>query len=252
MLSGRHRPLASGGIVLVIVQARMGSTRLPGKVLRDLGGRPVLGWVLRAAAAAAVGDVVVATTHLAEDDPVAHLAEDHGVACVRGEPDDVLRRFAQVLDQHGDAPFVRLTADCPLVDPQVVAAAAAAFSSARVDYASTVQPRSLPRGLDVQVASARALRAADREADGYHRAHVLSWVAERPDRFPALHLQFAPAAPDFRVTLDTPDDARALDALVGELGEGPHGWQRIVATLQARSDIASINSSVAQKPLEAG
>jgi len=101
-----------------VIQARAGSTRLPAKVLADLGGRPVLEWVVRAAQAAGqVTEVIVATSTLAVDDIVADLAASLGVAVVRGSEDDVLSRFVAALDAHPCDAIVRLTADCPLLDP---------------------------------------------------------------------------------------------------------------------------------------
>lgn len=237
-----------------VIQARTGSSRFPGKVLEDLGGRPVLEWVVRAARAASqIDTVVVATSTWAGDDAVADLAESLGVPVVRGSEDDVLSRFVAALDAHPADAVVRLTADCPLLDPTLIDAVAGAWAAAPThDYVSTVLVRCLPRGLDVELVTARALRAVDRTAVGHERVHVTSGVYADPTAYRLLGLCVTPPANDLRVTLDTPQDLVLLRALVAELPEGPQTWQDVVAILRARPDLVAINSGVEQKPVEAG
>ena len=194
--------------VLGIVQARMGSSRLPGKVLRPLAGRSVLGWVVRAAAASgAADDIVVATTQRPEDDAVAEECRRLGVACHRGPSDDVLSRFLGVLDHHPAEAVLRLTADCPLLDPALIRTAARVFRTVPgLHYLSTCLPRSVPRGMDVEVVDASVLRAIDGAATAHHRVHVTSYVYAHPDIYRVLGLTLPPDASDLRVTLDTPQD----------------------------------------------
>jgi spore coat polysaccharide biosynthesis protein SpsF len=240
--------------VNAVIQARSGSTRLPGKVLEDLGGHPVLGWVVRAARAAArIDEVVVATSTSAGDDTVADLAESLGVAVVRGSEQDVLSRFVAVLDAHPADALVRLTADCPLLDPTLIDAVAGAWAAAPThDYVSTVLVRSLPRGLDVELVTAQALRAVDRTATGHDRVHVTSGVYADPTAYRLLGLCVTPPADDLRVTLDTREDLVLLRALVAALPDAPPAWRDVVAILRARPDLVAINGGVQQKPLEAG
>ena len=237
-----------------VIQARAGSTRLPGKVLEDLGGRPVLEWVVRAAQAATrVDEVIVATSTVAGDDAVADLATSLGVPVVRGSEDDVLSRFVAALDAHPADAVVRLTADCPLLDPTLIDAVAGAWAAAPVhDYVSTVLVRCLPRGLDVELVSAQALRAVDRMATGHDRVHVTSALYADPTAYRLLGLCVTPAADDLRVTLDTPEDLVLLRALVAVLPDAPPPWRDVVATLRARPDLVAINAGVRQKPVEAG
>jgi len=237
-----------------VIQARTGSTRLPGKVLADLGGHPVLEWVVRAARAATrVEEVVVATSTLAGDDAVAELADSLGVPVVRGSEDDVLSRFVAALDAHPADAVVRLTADCPLLDPTLIDAVAGAWAaSPSHDYVSTVLVRSLPRGLDVELVTAQALRAVDRMATGHDRVHVTSALYADPTAYRLLGLCVTPPADDLRVTLDTPEDLVLLRALVAELPDAPPAWREVVATLRARPNLVAINAAVQQKPLEAG
>lgn len=241
--------------VTAVIQARMGSSRLPGKVLRPLGGRPVLGWVVRAAhASAAVDEVVVATTTGGEDDEVVKLCAELGVACVRGPADDVLSRFLLALEAHPADAVVRLTSDCPLLDPAVIAQTVGAFQAVagHIDYLSTTVVRCLPRGLDVEVAAVAALRDVATHATGYDRVHVTSTLYGDPERYRVAGLTFLPAADDLRITLDTAEDAALLDALVAETGDRPPAWRDLVALLRTRPDLVALNAEVRQKALHEG
>jgi len=237
-----------------VIQARAGSTRLPAKVLADLGGRPVLEWVMRAARAAnLVDEVIVATSTLAGDDVVADLAESLGALVVRGSEDAVLSRFVAALDAYPADALVRLTADCPLLDPSLIDAVAGAWAAApTLDYVSTVVVRSLPRGMDIELVTAGALRAVDRMAVGHDRVHVTSAVYADPTAYRLLGLCVTPPANDLRVTLDTAEDLDLLRALVVELPDAPPQWRDVVAILRARPDLVAINADVVQKPVEAG
>jgi spore coat polysaccharide biosynthesis protein SpsF len=237
-----------------VIQARAGSTRLPGKVLADLGGRPVLEWVVRAARAAnLVDEVIVATSTQEGDDAVAELAATLGAPVVRGSEDDVLSRFVAALDAHPADAIVRLTADCPLLDPTLIDGVAGAWSAAPThDYVSTVLVRCLPRGLDVELVTARALRAVDRIAVGHDRVHVTSALYADPAAYRLLGLCVTPPADDLRVTLDTAEDLLLLRALVPVLPDTPPPWRDVVAALRARPDLVAINAGVRQKPIEAG
>jgi len=237
-----------------VIQARAGSTRLPAKVLADLGGRPVLEWVVRAARAAGqIEKVIVATSTRPVDDEVADLADSLGVAVVRGSEDDVLSRFVAALDAHPADAVVRLTADCPLLDPTLIDAVAGAWAAAPIhDYVSTVLVRCLPRGLDVELVSASALRAVDRIATGHDRVHVTSGLYADPTAYRLLGLCVTPPANDLRVTLDTSEDLALLRALVALLPDSPPAWRDVVATLRARPDLVAMNAGVQQKPIEAG
>ncbi len=237
-----------------VIQARAGSTRLPAKVLADLGGRPVLEWVVRAARAATrVEEVIVATSTLAGDDPVADLADSLGASVVRGSEDDVLSRYVMALEAHPADALVRLTADCPLLDPTLIDAVAGAWAAAPThDYISTLLVRCLPRGLDVELVTAEALRAVDRMATGHDRVHVTSALYADPTAYRLLGVCVTPPANDLRVTLDTREDLALLRALVAVLPDAPPSWRDVVAVLRARPDLVAINANVEQKPIEAG
>jgi spore coat polysaccharide biosynthesis protein SpsF len=230
----------------------MGSTRLPGKVLRELGGRSVLGWVIRAVREAEVlDDLVVATTTLAEDDAVVEECRRLGVACHRGPVDDVLTRFVQALAGRQGEAVMRFTADCPLLDPAVIREAALVFRAVPgLGYLSTSLARTLPRGIDVEIVSGDALERADREAVAHHRTHVTSYVYTEPGDTRLLGLAYQPAADDLRVTLDTEDDWRLISRVVAELGDRCVPVGTLVSWLRARPEVCGLNAHVRQKALQ--
>ena len=236
---------------LGVVQARTGSSRLPGKVLRRLGGRTVLERVVRAASASgAVDELVVATTVEAADDAVEAECARLGVACARGPVDDVLTRFLDVLDAHPADVVLRFTADCPLLDPAIVARAAAVFHAVPgLDYLTTSLARTLPRGLDAEVARADALYALDERATGYHRTHVTSYLYTHPDEFDVLGLTLQPDLSHLRLTLDTPDDWRLIEGVVAALGDDPVPLGKVAAWLADRPELVAANAHVRQKEL---
>lgn len=239
-------------MTVAVIQARMGSTRLPGKVLRPLGGRPTLGWVIRAAQQARQVDaIVVATTTAPADDELVEFASDASAEVFRGSEDDVLDRFVRATEGRR-GPVVRLTADCPLLDPAVIDMAVAVFTAGDEDYVSTIFPRSLPRGLDVEVVSREGLLRANREATGPDRVHVTSWLYRHEGRARIAGVTFQPAADDLRVTMDTQEDAEALEALVAELGDRAPRWRDVVSLLRSRPDIVALNREVRQKALDEG
>ena len=162
--------------VVAVVQARTGSTRLPGKVLADVGGMPMLEFMLRRLAPLP-WEVVVATSDRPADDEVVSVGRSCGVEVVRGPEGDVLSRFLVALDAHPAKHVVRLTGDCPLSDPRVVRAAVALHREASAAYTSNVLPRTFPKGLDCEVMSARALREAASEATAApEREHVTPFL----------------------------------------------------------------------------
>ena len=242
--------------IVGIVQARMGSERLPGKVLRPLGGRSVLGWVIRAArAAACLDDLIVATSDRPEDAAVAAECGLLGVRVHRGPADDVLTRFVGALSgaapvQGGFDAVMRFNADCPLLDPAVIRTAVRHFTAAPgLDYLSTSLHRVLPLGTDVEIVSVDALRRADRLATGFHRTHVTSYVYTHPEDFTVTGLALPPDRSALRVTLDTIEDWRLIEAVVTHFGDRVIGVGELSAWLDANPDVRALNGAVRQKAL---
>ncbi|MDT7800524.1 MAG: spore coat polysaccharide biosynthesis protein SpsF [Actinomycetota bacterium] len=235
--------------VNAVIQARSTSTRLPGKVLRPLAGRSVLGWVVRAAATApGVDQVIVATSADASDDAVATEAASCGAAVVRGPLDDVLARFALALEEHPADAVIRLTADCPLLDPSLIGQLTTLWrAQPSLDYVSTTLVRTLPRGFDAELVRASALAEQVATATGAHREHVTSGIYSQPSRYSCTGIVVSPAADDLRVTLDTVEDWELLSAVVAELGDRVGDWRAVVALLRSRPDLVALNAEVEQK-----
>ncbi len=207
--------------VVAVVQARMSSTRLPGKVLAPLGQHTVLGLLLRRLGRAQEIDaVVVATSTAPGDDPVVEAALAADVAVVRGPLDDVLARYALAAREHAADAVVRITADCPLTDPHVVDDVVRHWRRIHADYVSNTRaPRSYPDGLDVEVLSSAALQRLDREfSRPEEREHVTLGAACHPERFSTGEVRLNPPLGDVRITLDTSEDLELLRELVHRAG----------------------------------
>ncbi len=188
----------------------MSSTRLPGKVMADLVGQPmILRQIERLKRAKRLDQIVVATSTDASDDGLAARLVAEGIGVHRGSLGDVLSRFIGALDQFGpDQTVVRLTADCPLADPELIDATIDLFDSSNADYASnTPERRSYPKGLDIEVMRADVLRTTDAEAtDPYDREHVTPFIYGRPERFKIAGLEQHASEGEVRWTVDRPDD----------------------------------------------
>ncbi|MDZ4826252.1 MAG: GNAT family N-acetyltransferase [Actinomycetota bacterium] len=213
--------------VLCVVQARTGSTRLPGKVLQDLGGRPMLRFMLERLRGLDHADVVVATSDLDRDDIIEDVARMAGFGVVRGPEADVLARFVGALDAtHPAEHVIRLTADCPLTDPDLVAAVLARHLESGADYTANVFPRTFPKGLDVEVMTRSALLTAHTEAtDPGEREHVTPFLYRRPERFRLANLRNDAWLGREWWTVDTADDLEFIRALVARMGGGRFSWR---------------------------
>lgn len=220
--------------VVAIVQARMGSSRLPGKSLADIAGRPMIAHVLeRAAASPGVDHVVMATSARPVDDPLAAAAGRLGFDVFRGSEDDVLDRFHGAAEMAGAGAVVRLTADNPLNDPATVGALIDLFFDDSADYASNVNPRSYPKGLDAEVVTLAALESAWREAeDPYEREHVTPFFYRRPERFRLANLRDSVDRSSWRWTVDEPADlefARHVYSRLYRAGAAPFSFADVTA-----------------------
>ncbi|MGB8893645.1 MAG: aminotransferase class III-fold pyridoxal phosphate-dependent enzyme, partial [Pseudolabrys sp.] len=230
---------------VAIIQARMGSTRLPGKVLADLAGKPVLAWVVRAASAAiGVDDTIVATSTVAADDAVAAWCQANSIPVYRGSENDVLDRFVGAAKLSGADIVVRITADCPLLDPAVIAQTIRLRSMTGAAYASNVDPPTWPDGLDCEVIISEALFAAGAEAIRQSdREHVTPFVRNNRERFTAETLVAPlPGLAAERWTLDTPEDLTLLSALTARLPpDRPPSYLEVLAVLDREPRLRDLN-----------
>jgi spore coat polysaccharide biosynthesis protein SpsF len=235
---------------VAIVQARTGSTRLPGKVLMPLAGRPMLARVVeRVAAACHVDAVVVATSDKPSDATIVHLCEGLGVACFAGSELDVLDRYHAVAVLHDADPVIRITADCPLIDPEIIDHVVERYAQGDVDFAASAAgahagdgPR-LPDGLSAECMSMAALDDAWLHAqDAADREHVTPWVA----RSAGAAGRAAIVAPHadlsrFRLTVDHRADYELVRSVYDALGPGPFGLAEVVAFLDEAPTLAASN-----------
>jgi spore coat polysaccharide biosynthesis protein SpsF (cytidylyltransferase family) len=234
---------------VALIQARMGSTRLPGKVLAPLAGTPLLALVIeRTAAAPGLDAIAVATSDLARDDVVAAVAEEAGVDVVRGSEQDVLDRFHGGAERLGADVLVRITADCPLVDPELIGRVIDLRARNRLDYAAIPTGglpgiRCFPDGLDCEVFTATALAIAWREAtDPYDREHV-SPLIKRDARFARAYLEADTDLAAERWTVDHPEDLEFVRAVVDRLGRAC-GYRGILALLEREPELRALNAGL--------
>ena len=199
----------------------MGSSRLPGKVLEDLGGVRALDLLVhRLRHAGELQGIVVATSRDPGDDAVARAAAVAGVPVVRGPLEDVLERYRLAAEEHPADAVVRITADCPLIDPDVVDLVVRRWREGDEHYvANVIEPRTFPKGLDVEAVSVEALGAAAAEATAdYDREHVTPWLRSRPERFPQARVAHEPSLGHVRLTLDTAEDLETLRSVLDRAG----------------------------------
>ncbi|CAO3435942.1 cytidylyltransferase domain-containing protein [Azospirillum endophyticum] len=242
--------------VVAISQARMTSSRLPGKVLMPAAGRPLLAHHLeRLARTPGLDGVMLATTVNAADDPVVECAQALGIAVFRGDEQDVLDRFAGAAALVGADLVVRVTADCPLIDPALVGRLIAAFHDGQpLDYLS-IDSNRYPRGLDAEIFPRRLLdEAAAKAADPAEREHVTPYIYNRPDRF-RLGSALVPDRPvdpvDQRWCVDEPADYKLVRRMLETLlpANPGFGWQDCCKLLRDHPEWVDINRSVRQKTL---
>ncbi len=235
--------------IVCIVQARMGSTRLPGKVAMDIAGEPMLSRVVRRAALIdGIADLVVATSRHPGDDQVASLARRLDVPCFRGSEEDVLARYRDAAIEHRADVVVRVTADCPLLDPRVSSRVVAGYLREHPDYASNTLRRTYPRGLDTEVLGLDVLEIAHREAtEKPDREHVTRFVWRQPRRFALWSEVGEFDHSSWRWTVDTADDLEFTRRIYGELDDPTAGMDEVLAVLERHPRWRFINAHVEQK-----
>ncbi|MEO8192532.1 MAG: glycosyltransferase family protein [Gemmatimonadales bacterium] len=244
-------------MTVAIIQARMGSERLPGKVLLDIAGQSMLERVVRRVQRSqSIDQVVVATSINPADDRIAASAELLGVLATRGSEDDVLGRFADAAELLRADVCVRVSADSPFIDPEVCSLVVSRFKSANppVDYTSNKLQPSFPLGLDVEAFSREALERAAREArEPFERSHVTVYMYQNPGRFTLLSVMSDRDLHAWRWTVDTPEDLEFARAIFERLGGGnDFSWRDVVALIEREPELAEINRHVTGRPISAG
>ncbi|MFZ5608515.1 MAG: cytidylyltransferase domain-containing protein [Pseudomonadota bacterium] len=237
-------------MILCVLQARMGSTRLPGKVLAPILGKPMLArQIERIARARLLDRLVIATSGQAEDDPLAALAQALKVDCYRGAVDDVLDRFYQCAKRYNADHVVRLTGDCPLIDPDLIDAVVRLHLAGRHDYSSNVLPPTYPDGLDVEAMTRQALNLAwENASKPSQREHVTSYITGRAKGFSIGNLTSEIDRSSQRWTVDEPEDLAFVQAVFAALyPDNPRfSSHDVLDFLGAHPDVAALNSHIAR------
>lgn len=239
--------------VVAIIQARMGSTRLPGKVLMDLEGETVLARVVnRLRRTRLIDELLVATTDRPADDAIIEECRSLSVPVSRGDQDDVLDRYFRAAQTGRAEVVVRVTSDCPLIDPEITDKTIAAFLEERPDYASNALVRTYPRGLDTEVMSMAALGLAWQQArKPYERQHVTPYIYEHPTEFKLLAVTEDADYSSYRWTVDAPEDLELVRAIYARLKDNPmFGWRDVLDLLGREPALADLNRLVMQKTLQ--
>lgn len=238
--------------LVAVIQARMGSSRLPGKVLLPLANKPVLEHVVnRVSASKAFDEVVVATTDQAIDDILADRAVAFGASVTRGDENDVLSRFAKAAEASRADAIMRITADCPLIDPDVLAKMADRFRQGDVDFVTNCIVRTFPRGLDAELFSRAALEIMRNQATtASQREHVTPFLYQHPDRFRIVNHECPEDYSEYRLTLDTGEDFALLQRVFCAFADPDAArLNDIITVMRANPPWQFINASIEQKQI---
>lgn len=235
----------------------MGSSRLPGKVLKDICGQPMLAWVVqRVSQSKHIDQVVVATTTDPNDDPIMEFCRALKVPCFRGDIFDVLDRYYQAALQYKADIIVRITGDCPLVDPQLIEHVLGELQTRKLDFAANRLPppykRTYPIGLDVEVATMRALSEAWQNAKEQHqREHVMPYLYAGPVEYQTSVIDAEEDHGDQRWTVDTPEDLEFIRKVAELLNcRMDFTWQEVLALVQAHPELTEINANIHHKSMQ--
>ena len=239
--------------ITATIEARMTSSRLPGKVLLPADGKPMLAHlVARLRQAPSIDCIVLATTTNAADDPLKAFADDVGILCHRGSEEDVMARVIGAAEQADADIVVEITGDCPIIDPGLVEQAIRIFLNNDCDYASNAHIRSYPDGMDVQAFRLDSLRRSAAMTNApLDREHVTLHMRRHPDLFRHLHIVAPPNEhwPELGLTLDEEADYRLLKQLIEHFGSANPFFtcREVVAHLRQRPDLVAINHQVRRK-----
>lgn len=239
----------------VIIQTRMGSSRLPGKVMLELFGKPVIQHVIeRIGQSKEIDEIVIATTKLTQDDVIAKEAEKNGVKCFRGSEEDVLSRYYYAAEKYEIETVVRVTSDCPLIDPFITDSIIKCFKDNQFDIvtnaSSDLKTRTYPRGLDTEVFSFSVLEDAFNYAKKtYQREHVTPYIYEISKKI--HNYKASEDYSKYRWTLDTYEDFELIKTIYAKLYRGQHDfyYKDILDLIEQYPNIARINEAVEQKKL---
>jgi len=237
--------------IVAIIQARMGSSRLPGKVLMELIGEPLLAHVVkRTGRAKTISNIVVATTTNQIDDIIVQFCQKNGWLCFRGNERDVLDRYYQAAVEYQADVIVRITSDCPLIEPEIIDGVVGEYlKNPLLDYVSnTLAPRTFPHGLDVEVVSFEALKCAWEEDNNYEwREHVTPYIYRHPEKFTIRTVANDKDLSYMRWTVDTPEDLDFVRHIYEHFCHDHFSWKEVLALLEKNPEWLEINRHIKQR-----
>ena len=236
-------------MILAVLQARMSSSRLPGKVLSPVLGEPMLlRQIERIKRARQISQLIVATSSESSDDAIERVCATRQVSCFRGDLDDVLDRFYQIAKRSAAEHVVRLTADCPLIDPQLIDDVIELHLKGGFNYTSNAIERTFPDGLDVEVATFESLEIAWRESQlPSEREHVTEFIQNRPERFKLGHQKQSADMSLMRWTVDQPEDLDFVRAIYSALytDRPEFNWKDVLVYLKSNPALCKMNAHFA-------
>ena len=233
----------------IIIQARMESTRLPGKVLMNISNKPVLWYVLKRCQEAKVDKIVVATTTRPEDEKIVNFCKKNKTMCFRGSSEDVLQRYYQCAKKYKVTTIIRVTGDCPLIDASLINRALMVFLKSKVDYLSNTVKRTFPRGFDFETFSFEALAKAFKNAvSEYDREHVTPYIwKNRDNSYKIGYFTQKKDASKYRITVDTKEDFLVIKHLIVKYKANLLNYKEITKLLDNHPEIVRINQNIEQK-----
>jgi spore coat polysaccharide biosynthesis protein SpsF len=239
--------------IFATIEARMTSSRLPGKVLLQAAGKPMLEHLVnRLRAVPSLNGIVLATTINKTDDELEEFSKKIGISCYRGSENDVMNRVIGAADSVGTDVVVEITGDCPIIDPQIVEQTIRMFNANQADYVSNCHIRSYPDGMDTQIFRLETLkRSATMTSDALDQEHVTLHIRNHPELFTHLHLVAPPEThwPGLGLTLDVPKDNELLKKIIEhfEPANSLFSCRDVIQLLKQRPDWVGINHAVVRK-----
>jgi spore coat polysaccharide biosynthesis protein SpsF len=244
--------------ISAIVQARMGSTRLPGKIMKIISGHPVLWHVIdRLKHSKKLNNVIIATTILKEDDVVENFCKENNILFFRGSVEDVLSRYFLTAQKFGCENIVRITSDCPVIDPEIIDNMIEEFFAANgkktnIDYLSNSLEKTFPRGLDSEIFTFKTLEKTFNEASKlYEKEHVTPYIYQHPELFKLKNYSSSKNYSDLRWTLDTEEDFQLIKEIYSNLynRNSIFLFNDILNLMEKKPNLKNININIKQKKL---
>ena len=233
-------------MIAAIIQARLGSTRSPGKTMKLIGNKPLLEYsVDRAKQARYIDKVIVATTTSTKDHLISEWCEEKGIVFFRGSEDDVLDRYFQTASYFGAETIVRITSDCPFVDPEVTDLLILTQKVLSADYVSNrLKKRTWPHGLDVEVFTFNALETAWKNGkEKREREHVTPYIMRHPELFKHAEVPLEEDLSHYRLTVDYPEDLEFTRIMIEKYNAARMNWREIIDLLKKHPELVEINAS---------